>query len=108
MTDSLAKPRYKNAWHVVQVVFREKDLASRSKLGNTVAGLGNFYRVSLEKKRHAFVTNGQNEPGNRTGCVAGLSHQRSSLGRMGSCNESSRGERGMSRVAFSRRHSRIS
>lgn len=47
MTDSLARPRYRNAWHVVRVVFHEKDLPSRSRLGNTIAGMGNFYRVSL-------------------------------------------------------------
>jgi solute carrier family 25 carnitine/acylcarnitine transporter 20/29 len=47
MTDSLSKPKYRSAWHVVQTVLHEKDMAGRSRLGNTVAGVGNFYRVGL-------------------------------------------------------------
>ncbi|GHJ89277.1 hypothetical protein NliqN6_5679 [Naganishia liquefaciens] len=57
MTDSLARPRYRNAWHVVRVVFHEKDLPSRSRLGNTLAGMGNFYRGIVPVVLRAFPTN---------------------------------------------------
>jgi solute carrier family 25 carnitine/acylcarnitine transporter 20/29 len=45
MGDSLVKPKYRGIWHVVKTILHEKDLTSRSRLGNTTAGLKNFYRV---------------------------------------------------------------
>lgn len=100
MTDSLARPRYRNAWHVVRVVFHEKDLPNRSRLGNTVAGMGNFYRVRVgQRKTYAWSTDEWGWTGNRAGGVAGVPHQCRRVGRMGSCDESCGRERGMSSIA---------
>ncbi|KAI5450538.1 hypothetical protein NCC49_002993 [Naganishia albida] len=57
MTDSLSKPKYRSAWHVVHTVLHEKDRAGRSRLGNTIAGVGNFYRGIVPVVLRAFPTN---------------------------------------------------
>lgn len=95
MTDSLAKPRYRSAWHVVQVVLHEKDLPNRSRLRNTIAGMGNFYRVSFGMCDFRFLADKCMRLGNCTGGLAGVSYKRGSIGCLGSRHESSRGERGM-------------
>ncbi|KAJ9110686.1 hypothetical protein QFC19_001515 [Naganishia cerealis] len=57
MGDSLVKPKYRGIWHVVQTILHEKDLTSRTRLGNTTAGLMNFYRGIVPVVIRAFPTN---------------------------------------------------
>ncbi|KAJ9101129.1 hypothetical protein QFC21_003347 [Naganishia friedmannii] len=58
MGDSLVKPRYSGIWHVVKTILHEKDLTSRSRLGNTAAGLKNFYRVRRSGSTASLVRSG--------------------------------------------------
>jgi hypothetical protein len=46
MADGLSQSRYKGIVHAFKTILHEKDLTSRSRIGNLLVGGSNFYRVS--------------------------------------------------------------
>jgi len=46
MADGLSQSRYKGIVHAFKTILHEKDLTSRSRMGNLLVGGSNFYRVS--------------------------------------------------------------
>lgn len=94
MTDSLSKPKYRSAWHVVHTVLHEKDLPGRSRMRNTAAGLGNFYRVGPHVVPRQEYILSSDDSGYRTGGTPGIPNERSCFGRVGSCHERNGSKRG--------------
>ena len=45
MADGLSQSRYKGIVHAFMTILHEKDLTSRSRMGNLLVGGSNFYRV---------------------------------------------------------------